>query len=272
MKIFPKTVPDFHVRAYSIRKESMKVLRLILILWAVCGFEMKAISQDEIDISYYCLMRDAQEDALPQSSYKMLQISGDKSYFHNDYVHHDTYEKGFLDPMLVWKNVSQEGQLTFAGVIGSYGFYYREPIPAFDWEMIDRDSVVCDYPCKMARTTFRGRTWTVWYSYDIPCSDGPWKLCGLPGIILKATDAKGDFSFTAYKIAKGETSTFKELLEGRKKTTPSQYVKNLVFCKKDHDGFDKEMTGKESQSLFFDEMGRPISLYPSQTACLIEKY
>ena len=65
----------------------MKVLRLILILWAVCGFEMKAISQDEIDISYYCLMRDAQEDALPQSSYKMLQISGDKSYFHNDYVH-----------------------------------------------------------------------------------------------------------------------------------------------------------------------------------------
>lgn len=235
-------------------------------------FKVKANAVVTIDVSYYCLMRDVEEDALPKSSYKMLQISGDRSYFHHDYTNHSSYENEYTDPMVVWKNVSQKGQLTFSGLIGNYGFYYRESIPSFDWKMIDRDSVVCDYPCKMAQTTFHGRTWTVWYTYDIPCSDGPWKLCGLPGLILQATDAKGDFSFTAYKIRKGQMDPLKEFVEGRKKTTAKQYVKNLMFYRKDHNGFEKEMTGSEDKASFTDAIGRPINIYPSQTACLIESY
>lgn len=30
---------------------------------------------------------------------------------------------------------------------------------------------------------------------EIPVSEGPWKLCGLPGFIIKAEDARGHYSF-----------------------------------------------------------------------------
>ena len=72
----------------------------------------------------------------------------------------------------------------------------------FDWQLIDEDSVVCGYPCKKAKTSFRGRIWTVWYSPLLQYSDGPWKFCGLPGLVLKADEAEGKLSFNCKKIEK----------------------------------------------------------------------
>jgi len=40
--------------------------------------------------------------------------------------------------------------------------------------------------CLMAKTRFRGREWTVWYAPEVGIPLGPWKLAGLPGLILKA--------------------------------------------------------------------------------------
>lgn len=43
---------------------------------------------------------------------------------------------------------------------------------------------------------FKGRRWIVWYSPEISSSEGPWKLFGLPGLILKAEDNRGHYLFT----------------------------------------------------------------------------
>ena len=39
--------------------------------------------------------------------------------------------------------------------------------------------------CKKATTNFRGRYWEVWYTEDIPISQGPWKLCGIARYDIK---------------------------------------------------------------------------------------
>jgi len=44
--------------------------------------------------------------------------------------------------------------------------------------------------CQKAEGDFRGRHYIAWFSNKILIPDGPWKLCGLPGLILEAYDEK----------------------------------------------------------------------------------
>jgi GLPGLI family protein len=47
----------------------------------------------------------------------------------------------------------------------------------------------------MAKGFVRGRDYTVWFAPDIPVSAGPWKLWGLPGLIVEARSDDGRVYF-----------------------------------------------------------------------------
>ncbi|MBR8703955.1 GLPGLI family protein [Porphyromonas levii] len=79
---------------------------------------------------------------------------------------------------------------------------YSEEIETQSWSYLDSISVILGYECYLAECVFRGRRWYAWYTLDIPIPDGPWKLGGLPGLILDAYDSKQHYRFTA----KGMTS------------------------------------------------------------------
>lgn len=74
-------------------------------------------------------------------------------------------------------------------------FLLEAPIPKQDWEIQDDTKVIGGYTCQKATTTFGGRHYTAWFTPDIPFSFGPWKLHGLPGLILAAKDDKGEVEF-----------------------------------------------------------------------------
>ncbi len=77
---------------------------------------------------------------------------------------------------------------------------YSEPIADIKWEIHDSIKNVLGYECHMATADYHGRHWTVWFTPEIPIFDGPWKLCGLPGLILEAREEKGQYSFFATGI------------------------------------------------------------------------
>lgn len=77
----------------------------------------------------------------------------------------------------------------------------NETIPPQDWEITGDTLTVLNYLCQKAETTFRGRSYNAWFTLDIPVNDGPWKLYGLPGMILKAEDSQGIFKFEAIGIS-----------------------------------------------------------------------
>lgn len=84
---------------------------------------------------------------------------------------------------------------------GMEQYVVEEPIENIDWTIVE-DSVkkVLGYDCIMATADYHGRKWTAWFTPEIPLQAGPWKLAGLPGLILEADADNGVYSFVATGI------------------------------------------------------------------------
>lgn len=107
-------------------------------------------------------------------------------------------------------------------------YVYDEPLLPFDWTITDNTKEILGYECIGAETDFHGRKWTVWFSPEIPVNNGPWKLQGLPGLIMEATDGSGRYRFEATGIQQ----THKEitpvyLSDEYEKTTRIDFLKAL---------------------------------------------
>jgi len=72
-----------------------------------------------------------------------------------------------------------------------YSVYEKQP--EMQWELLEGEMKINDYNCKKAQTTFRGRSYEVWYTPEIPISIGPWKFNGLPGLILYVKDISDEY-------------------------------------------------------------------------------
>lgn len=95
---------------------------------------------------------------------------------------------------------SKDNTLTTYDVNGLDKYVTEEPVPEWNWQISDSVKNLLGYECQMAVTQFHGREWTVWFAAEIPVMNGPWKLGGLPGLILEASDQSGLYTFTATGI------------------------------------------------------------------------
>lgn len=108
---------------------------------------------------------------------------------------------------VIYKNHPQKGILTHASRIFTSKYLYQEPLETPAWQIFPESKTIAGYKCQKASTQFRGRTWIAWFTSDIPAPDGPWKLCGLPGLILEAADAENQFEFNCIAINRIEGGT-----------------------------------------------------------------
>ena len=108
--------------------------------------------------------------------------------------------------------------VNFVETIGSKQVYYQED-RKMNWEVSPQVSDFNNYKVQKATMTFGGRIWTAWFAPEIKISDGPYKFLGLPGLILKLEDDKGDYRFTFVKKINIEKA-FSEIIkpEARKST------------------------------------------------------
>ena len=127
-----------------------------------------------------------------------------------------------------WKNYPEKQKQTFYNFASMAQWTYTQENPNFGWEIFsDSVKTVMDYPCIMAVGNYAGRKWKVWFSLDIPFSDGPWKLCGLPGLILMAEDSRGEFFFRAYSLQNMEQTMFCTYGNAFQ-TTRERYLKTMA--------------------------------------------
>lgn len=77
-----------------------------------------------------------------------------------------------------------------------------------NWKIWPDKSEIEEVKVQKATTDFGGRHWIAWFANDIQIQDGPYRFSGLPGLILKIEDTKGDHSF----IFKGNRKRYDENL------------------------------------------------------------
>jgi len=73
-------------------------------------------------------------------------------------------------------------------IINSY--LIEDAIPNIGWKISSDTASFGGMHCQKATAHFKGRDYTAWFCPDMPFHTGPWKLNGLPGVILEAYDAK----------------------------------------------------------------------------------
>lgn len=81
-------------------------------------------------------------------------------------------------------------------------FRVEEKMPDFRWQIVEEWKEIECYRVQKATCRFRGRDYEVWFAPDVPVSDGPWKFCGLPGLIFEAYDIPCQYHYRLTGIRK----------------------------------------------------------------------
>lgn len=167
---------------------------------------------------------------------------------------------------IIYDNYPSVGKRTVTHTIIKH-FHYEEDIDDIQWVLLDRDTTILDYPCQTATCEYRNHRWTVCYAPEIPVSLGPWKLRGLPGLILYAADDTGIFSFECIelrneakpvavpKLSKSIKCTREEIKEMERVScrNPDDLVRRLGFTPgKAWDANGKPLVYKERTAIFID--------------------
>lgn len=89
-----------------------------------------------------------------------------------------------------------EGEMrTFDKVVPTR-FTVSGKIPEISWDLRPDTMTIAGYLCQKAEGKYAGRKWIAWFTEEIPSPVGPWKLRGLPGLIIMAQDSENIHSFS----------------------------------------------------------------------------
>jgi len=85
-------------------------------------------------------------------------------------------------------------------------YLVEEALPTIDWKICPDTASFGGLHCQKATAHFKGRDYIAWFCPDIPIHVGPWKLNGLPGVIVEAYDAKKEVVFKFVRAEKPPSS------------------------------------------------------------------
>lgn len=133
----------------------------------------------------------------------------------------------------VYKNYPQ-GKMTVTDGLLLQDYIYEDTLYAQNWVIQDSSKFILGHECQEAVCHYRGHCWTAWFAMDIPITDGPWKLCGLPGLIMEAASEDNSHVFKLLGLEKvpKEPIVFSKTYVGNNKFEKTTYKS---FLKKQYE-------------------------------------
>lgn len=134
---------------------------------------------------------------------------------------------------------------TYKDRIGRDQYSYTEKLPII-WKILPETMKIGEYKTQRAEASYGGRTWFAWFTTDLPYQDGPYKFCGLPGLIVKIQDAKKEYAFDLIQVKKiTELPTF----ESRGQTISLSRDKFFAMRKKFQNDPESYMAAQRNSGL-----------------------
>lgn len=174
---------------------------LITLLVPIISF-----SQQTIEVLYqFSHIRDTMQRGNPYKERMLLQIEKQKSlyrsyelYLFDSLVEKNDDEAIFKLPKAtseqILTNFSLDEVILIRPFLGDT-FAIKNALDKINWTLIDSSKLIGELVCFKANGYFKGRNYECWYSPSIAIRSGPWKLNGLPGLIVQAIDSKSEISF-----------------------------------------------------------------------------
>ncbi|MBL7727124.1 MAG: GLPGLI family protein [Dinghuibacter sp.] len=79
-------------------------------------------------------------------------------------------------------------------------YHYTSPNAEISWQFTHEQKQIAGYNCSKAEGYYKGRTYYAWFTTALPYEGAPWKLQGLPGLVLEAYDTRNQVFFLFKKI------------------------------------------------------------------------
>ena len=133
----------------------------------------------------------------------------------------------------IFKNMTTKTISTTDHIYLQGMYEYEESFDCFNWLITSEIDTIHNYVCQKAICDFGGRTWEAWFTLELPFSDGPYKFCALPGLILNVADTQNHYSWEFLSIEKpSEVMMVYDRIEERTHTTKNDFFKLQDICKK----------------------------------------
>lgn len=85
-------------------------------------------------------------------------------------------------------------------VVNGELYRYTESMEDLNWELLPDTMSIGSLKCQKAKINYGNRKWEAWFCPDIAISDGPYKFCNLPGLIVQVADTTDSWSFSLVGI------------------------------------------------------------------------
>jgi len=116
-------------------------------------------------------------------------------------------------------------------------FLIKDLLPAISWKITSDTASFGGFHCQKATAHFKGRDYTAWFCAALPLHAGPWKLNGLPGVIVQASDSKNEVCFYFNGIEKLATPAIIEVPSDGTPTTEKEFTRLQETFRKDPEAF-----------------------------------
>lgn len=187
-----------------------------------------------------------------RSEIKENNRKGDKDFPKQEGKRH--IEPTFFE-YFVSKNIPEQKVYYYEKAAGKQ-IYYQEDRP-LKWEITQTVEKQNGYPAQKAVVNFGGRSWTAWFTKDIAISDGPYKFSGLPGLIVKLEDDKGDFKFDLVKKIQIKDAFEEPINADAKQSTRTNFHGDKAALELESNKNRKSMAGNNGgENMGFNREGR----------------